>query len=139
MSSRPPPTTLSLVGPPRPDTVGRLRAAAVDAASSHLDDARLADVALVTSELLTNAIEYGPEGADIALELTTDNEEITVAVTNTLTGRPPPPLTEWDIAGADAPRGRGLGIVRRLAPRVIVHRTGDQVAVSARWPLGGST
>lgn len=136
MSGRVTPTKVCLVGPPRPDTVARLRDAAVEAAGSNLDDARLADVALVASELVTNAIEYGPKGADVAMEITTDEREITVVVTNTADGAHPPPQSQWRIAAPDVPRGRGLGIVRRLAPRLALHQNGDQISISACWPVG---
>ncbi|SDP40998.1 Anti-sigma regulatory factor (Ser/Thr protein kinase) [Pedococcus dokdonensis] len=86
-------------------------------------------VALVATELVTNAVLHarGPVGLSISI----DNQNITLRVTDAGNGhlRPSP--------GDDgAPTGRGLTIVRALAVDWGVHRRPGGKTVWARVPLG---
>jgi anti-sigma regulatory factor (Ser/Thr protein kinase) len=83
----------------------------------------VADLQLIVSELMTNAIEHG-SCSDVTVELGVDDREIVLSVTSRGEGEIPP-VAEWVAAPADALAGRGLAIVRELASHVWVTRDGD--------------
>lgn len=82
-------------------------------------DSVVGDVQLIVSELMTNAIDHGPEGS-VTIELHRDDDVVGASVTS------PAPASElratdtWTVPDADATRGRGLAIVRHLADEVEV-------------------
>lgn len=73
------------------------------------DDARVDDVVLIASELVTNAVRYGRPPLAIAIEVA--DAHITVSVTET-EGTDEPHLRLPD---ADRPGGHGLHVVKQLA------------------------
>ena len=97
--------------------------AALDPAS---DD--LADLALITSELVTNAFEHGDDrpveicvsfdGAAARLSVTSHGPEHLA------------PSADWAVAGVDAASGRGLGIVKSLVDDVAIDRDDDRLTVA---------
>lgn len=109
------------------DGIGQARRYAVAVAGKVLDPSRLRDVALVVSELVSNALEHGHGHADLTVELTDDGVEITV-------GSP----AEGDLELPDAPvpttdhRGRGLSIVNSLTDAMVVSSVDDEIEVSVR-------
>ena len=73
-------------------------------------DGQLAeDILLVTSELVSNAVEHG--GGCDRLEIDHDDDQLTIRVYDRNTIRPEPRVTE-----PLAPRSRGLRLVDALAP-----------------------
>ena len=67
-------------------------------------------LALMLSELATNAVQHAETEFEVAVELTEGGRSVRVSVTDTAEGFPTP-----ETAGPDAPRGRGLQIVGSLA------------------------
>lgn len=99
------------------------------AAQSALGETRAADVELVTSELVTNALEHGagpPVDVDVAAAAT----GITIAVASRSADLPvpstePAPVTQL--------RGRGLQIVSALSDHVLVTGADGHLAVVVRF------
>lgn len=98
-----------------------------------LDDAPpgvVADLEIIASELLTNAVEHGPPGP---LSIAIDHHDSTVS----LTVDSPRPDTDllaaetWSMAGVEEITGRGLAIVRRLADDVSVDQTATSLSITA--------
>jgi anti-sigma regulatory factor (Ser/Thr protein kinase) len=87
-----------------------------------------ADLALITSELVTNAFEHGDdepvevrvvfEGSMCVLSVTSHGDAALA------------PSGEWRIAGARSATGRGLGIVKSLVDSIDVRRDGDRLTVT---------
>lgn len=101
----------------------------------YLDNDRLSDVELVTSELVTNALEHRTaDAADAAVEvcvgLGKDVLDVSVAA-------PSADLPTIDVGGVPvtARRGRGLFIVSALCDNVAVSASEDLVRVSCRFHL----
>jgi anti-sigma regulatory factor (Ser/Thr protein kinase) len=124
---------MRIVAVPRHDTVAVARRAVVTAAADHLENDCLDDVALVTSELVTNAVRHGPEGSEIRIEARSDGQRFSVVVVNELGSQRPPEPHLWKVPGPDSLCGRGLGIVRSLAPGVHIEERDDQLMVEAWW------
>lgn len=98
---------------------------------SDVDDVVAADVQLITSELVTNAIEHGA-GGPVTLALEADDEIVVVSVES---GGPSPnvgPVDDWQVAAADEIDGRGLGIVRAIASEVAVSRSAGRLTITAQ-------
>ncbi|CAN5365538.1 hypothetical protein BH23ACT3_BH23ACT3_15210 [soil metagenome] len=89
-------------------------------------DAVVADLELVASELVTNAVEHG-NGDDIDITVTCDGgRQVTVTVTSHGGTDNVGPSDEWRVAEPGSITGRGLGIVRDLADHIDVRkRTGE--------------
>lgn len=87
-----------------------------------------ADLELVVSELVTNAVEHGAEGP-VVLMLDCSNGVATVTVRSRGPAQAVGPSATWTIAEANSITGRGLGIVRRLADDVEVSRTDRTMTV----------
>jgi len=88
------------------------------------------DLQLIVSELFTNALEHGTAGT-VRVEVRSDHDSAGVTVHS---HGPTPEVgaaNGWHVADPSAPRGRGLGIVRRLADDLIVERDGDDFVVTA--------
>jgi anti-sigma regulatory factor (Ser/Thr protein kinase) len=98
----------------------------------HVDEAspgweRLDDLQLVTSELTTNAVEYGSDGwIDVALDI--DDAAITLTVTSAGTDKLADPAM-WVGPAAVGPSGRGLMIVRSLVDDVTVTDGDGRLAI----------
>lgn len=90
------------------------------------------DLRLVASELCANAVQHvAATMIDVRVDIS-DPRWWILAITCHTSGSEPPPVSSWHIAGASAPSGRGLGIVRRLTDRLTVEH-GDQSFVVTCW------
>lgn len=87
------------------------------------------DVELVTSELVTNAVEHGT-GSSVALAVSCDGTAVELRVSSHGNVDGVGPADEWQVADVGSVTGRGLGIVRAIADRVAVHRRGDELRIS---------
>src|ERR1700722_9371925 len=95
--------------PGRPDSVGLARRFLCQVLPE--DCGEVAEsLALMLSELATNAVQHAATEFEVAVELIEGGRAIRIAVTDTAEGFPTP-----ETAPADAPRGRGLQIVSSLA------------------------
>ena len=93
------------------------------------------DLALVTSELVTNAFEHGtPE--PVALEVAVNAGSVMVTVTSRGEATLIPAVDDWATAPAERLNGRGLGIVRALADAIDVKRSRDAVAITVHRRFG---
>ena len=98
-----------------------------------LDDAPpgvVADIEIIASELLTNAVEHGPPGP---LSIAVVRHDSTVSLTVD-SPRPDPHLPApetWAMADVNEITGRGLAIVRRLADDVSVDQTATSLSITA--------
>ena len=92
-----------------------------------MGEADVADVCLVVSEGLTNAIVHGSlPGASIHLVAEVVDGDLVVEVTDSGPGR---------FAGRRSPgAGIGLGIISELSPRFDLERFGDGMRLRARFP-----
>ena len=97
-------------------TPAAARAVAKDAMEQGCHTLRLDDVALVVSELVTNAVVHG-EG-DITLDVVVDDDSVHVEVADR-----EPHLPDQPHAALDAESGRGLLLVSRVATQWGVRRT----------------
>jgi anti-sigma regulatory factor (Ser/Thr protein kinase) len=92
------------------------------------------DLVLMTSELLTNAVEHG-SGDTVELVLTDDGRASTISMTSFADDEAFTTVGDgsaWTIADAMSRSGRGLGIVRALADDVAVRRERDRLTVTAK-------
>lgn len=88
------------------------------------------DVVLATSEMVTNAVEASEEGGEIDVDVRVENDEVTIHVGN-ISGRPLPPVAAWGVGDALRRRGRGLGIVAKLASRLELDEDDSRVTITA--------
>ena len=103
----------------------------IEVAAAHLQGRRLDALGTAASETAMNAIEHGneeqPEKA-VEVEVTVDDRELTVSVTDHGGGRlgaePEVPDIDLKLAGLQSPRGWGLFLVERMVDRV--HETTDE-------------
>jgi anti-sigma regulatory factor (Ser/Thr protein kinase) len=91
--------------------------------SHHLDPARVEDAVLLVSELVTNAVKYGPEDEAIRLIVNTDDQTTRFTVHDLGLG----PLPEMRDQSDPAPGGHGLRLVDALADRWGVERGSTRV------------
>jgi anti-sigma regulatory factor (Ser/Thr protein kinase) len=94
-------------------------------------DVTLADIALIASELVTNAVLAG--AAYLELTLTVSRRQLDLIVEDDARG--------WPVAAAasdDATRGRGLSIVEQISDRWHVTRTRRGKRVTATWFATGA-
>lgn len=93
------------------------------------------DVALITTELFTNAVLHAPGGgsATISLVLQVDTGHLRIEVTGPASGGVLPAVTT--MPGPDAISGRGLPIVAALAASRGSRRHGGELAVWATVPF----
>ena len=82
------------------------------------------DAVLVTSELVTNAVEHG--GGSVDLELAVEADRVRISVTSQAGATEP----RRETADADSDGGRGLAIVEQLGEWGW-HRRGDRLSVWA--------
>jgi anti-sigma regulatory factor (Ser/Thr protein kinase) len=98
--------------PPEPHSVPRARERVIALAEPFVSDARIADLRLVISEVITNAVRHGGEG-DMLVAVTPKQGYLCVQVTDTGDGFAPRPRAfEPDDDG-----GFGLFLVERLTRR----------------------
>jgi anti-sigma regulatory factor (Ser/Thr protein kinase) len=109
------------------DGISQARRYAIAVASEKLGPPRLRDVALVVSELVSNALEHGRGHADLTVELIDDGVEITVGS---------PADGELEVPDAPPPtsdhRGRGLRIVNSLTDAMVVSSVDDEIEIVVR-------
>ncbi|MFD8967739.1 ATP-binding protein [Streptomyces sp. NPDC059568] len=89
------------------------------------------DVALIVSELGTNALLYTASGTDVGVfhvALALSNHVIAISVTDAGNADTAPTIT---YANEDALRGRGLDMIRTLAHGVTIHNNGQGHTVTA--------
>jgi anti-sigma regulatory factor (Ser/Thr protein kinase) len=84
---------------------------------------RVEDATLLVSELVTNAVKYGPEAEAIRLIVSSDEQRTRFTV-HDLGGGPLPEMREQD---DPAPGGHGLRLVDTLADRWGVERGSTRV------------
>lgn len=93
------------------------------------------DLVLATSELVTNAIEHGvPLPVRVTVRVAAD--EASIAVRSYSDPGRIRDVADWRPAPADRRSGRGLSIVKHLADRVDVVRSGDSIEIIVRRSLG---
>ena len=116
---------------PVPAAVRTARSAVLrDPALADLTDGTKHDLALITSELVTNAVAAThPLPAPIVVEVLRERSIVTIIVSNS--GRLRVDDTTFDLPAAEEPRGRGLGIVATLARAVEMTNTNGMTTVRA--------
>ncbi len=101
------------------------------------DERVVADLTLVASELVSNAVEHVGDGAITVSVGSHDGVEWLLDVQCRV---PPtgeyPPVADWIVARPDHPSGRGLGIVRGLTDTVAVEASGGLLVVRCRRRAG---
>ncbi len=96
--------------------------------------ARVDDVILASSELMTNARWHG--GGPVQVECQVDDERIALAVTNQADPSDVPDPGDWSQPRDPlAPSGRGLGIVKALADRAVVDRSDHRLSIRTEFRL----
>ncbi len=122
-----------------PDVSEARRAVARYLAQRGVPAGLVADVELVTSELVTNALHHGRRGDDhpgvvgVVIRIRPDRD-VSVTVTNAGPAGAIPPVSSWRIPSDPVVSGRGLGIVRRLCADVVVLGDGTRSEVRCRCP-----
>lgn len=91
----------------------------------------IADVELITSELVTNAVEHGAVH-DVTIILRCDDDEVSVTVVSVGASPGVGPIPTWELPIADEVMGRGLAIVRLVADRVEVQQSANRLLLTAR-------
>jgi anti-sigma regulatory factor (Ser/Thr protein kinase) len=96
---------------------------------SALSEADQADITLIVSELVSNAVEAATEGTVIAVDISSDGVALAVSVSNEGVGR----LTKVTsvMSGGATSRGRGLALVSMLSREVIVTEIHGRTTVQA--------
>lgn len=94
------------------------------------DPAVIDDLQLITSELFTNAVEYG-SGDTVGITVLRRKGEVSVTVESSGPTPGVGPASGWRVADPETLNGRGLGIVRELADGLVVERGGDEFIVTA--------
>lgn len=90
---------------------------------------------LIVSELASNAIQAAP-GVPYQLRLVTANPDaVELSIRNRTGGGVPPPRGKWRPVDELAIRGRGLSIVDALSDELTVEVVGDEVIVTALFPV----
>lgn len=89
-----------------------------------------ADVQLIASELVTNAVEHGT-GDRVAFALWRDQGSVALTVESIGPSPNVGDVDDWEVAPAEQITGRGLGIVRSLADRVEVNRQNGRLVITA--------
>ena len=110
------------------------RATAREAARATLGEERADDVALVVSELVTNALEHGSGGeVEIVIRRFPDHLEVSVSSpSNALPVPRPHPAPVHEACG------RGLPIVAALSDSVVIRGEHDSVLVTCRFGSAGA-
>jgi anti-sigma regulatory factor (Ser/Thr protein kinase) len=98
-----------------------------------LDDAKLLDIQLAVSELVTNAVVHGGPG-DITIDFSVADDAVSLSIASD--GRNLPDIESWVVPVDGRRTGRGLSIVRAVADAVAVESDGDRIVVQCRFELG---
>ena len=116
---------------PDPAAVRTARSAVLgDPALSDLADSTKRDIALITSELVTNAVAATiVDHAPIVVEIARDGSSVTIAVSNK--GVLEVDDATFELPAAEEPRGRGLGIVSMLSRDVEMTNSAGTTTVRA--------
>jgi anti-sigma regulatory factor (Ser/Thr protein kinase) len=94
-----------------------------------------ADLVLVTSELVTNAIEHG-RSSSVLVTARTDGSMASVTIRSGGATDQLADVDAWHTAAPDRVSGRGLGIVSAVADHVEVVRAGDEVEITVSKRFG---
>lgn len=89
-----------------------------------------ADVQLIASELVTNAVEHG-SGDRVAFALRCELGAVALTVESIGPAPNVGDVDDWEVAPAEEITGRGLGIVRSIADRVEVSRNDGRLVITA--------
>lgn len=89
-----------------------------------------ADMQLIVSELVTNAVEYCPD-SPVIVSVEFDDDCAAVSVDTSGRRADVGRVDDWSIATSDSIAGRGLGIVRAVADRVDVGEYDDRLSITA--------
>ncbi len=96
----------------------------------HANAEEIADVELVTSELVTNAVEASTGSGAVAFSMELSDDDIRVSVANQGDAFEP----NLKASDPEEPRGRGLAIVKAIGDVTIEHEDGT-TTVSVDIPL----
>lgn len=88
-------------------------------------------VAVVVSELVTNAVEASADGFAVRADQPDAPGGVRLRVTNRAEPGAIPPRADWGADSLMAERGRGLAIVAHLCESVSVEHFGGRVVVTA--------
>lgn len=94
----------------------------------------LSDVALATSELVTNAVEHGC-GPVVSVGLQWTSSSIALFVESVGPAPQVGSVDTWAMSEVDQITGRGLGIVRSIADRVHIDRSDTGILITAHFDL----
>jgi anti-sigma regulatory factor (Ser/Thr protein kinase) len=119
--------------PPEPHSVPRARERVIALAEPFVSDARIADLRLVISEVITNAVRHGGDG-DLLVAVTPKDEFLCVQVTDTGDGFAPRPRAY----APDEDGGFGLFLIERLTRRWGLTREDSNTRVWFEFDLSGS-
>jgi anti-sigma regulatory factor (Ser/Thr protein kinase) len=118
---------------PAPESVPQARECVVELAEPFVDEARIPDLRLVISEVITNAVRHGGEG-DMLVAVTPKRDFLCVQVTDTGDGFAPRPRAyEPDEDG-----GFGLFLVERLTRRWGLTRENSNTRVWFEFDFAGN-
>jgi anti-sigma regulatory factor (Ser/Thr protein kinase) len=118
---------------PRPHAVAEARERVLALAEPFVDAARLADLRLVISEVITNAVRHGGEG-ELLIAVTPKPEFLCVQVTDTGDGFAPRPRAY----APDEDGGFGLFLIERLTRRWGLTREDDNTRVWFEFDFGSA-
>lgn len=94
-----------------------------------LGSAERQDVALIVSELVSNAVLAATPGSTVTVRVDARAGSLTIEVVNA--GPPAPVAIGWSLPAPDAPSGRGLAIVEQLCTDVTLVSAGGHTTVRA--------
>jgi anti-sigma regulatory factor (Ser/Thr protein kinase) len=116
-----------------PHSVARARERVIALAEPFVDDARIADLRLVISEVITNAVRHGGEG-EMVVAVTPKAGYLCVQVTDTGDGFAPRPRA----FGPDEDGGFGLFLIERLTRRWGLTRENSNTRVWFEFDFDGA-
>lgn len=96
-----------------------------------LSEANQADITLIVSELVSNAIEAAVDGTVIVVDISSGGTGLVIAVSNQGEQRLANVMPA--MAGGATSRGRGLALVSMLSREVIVTENDGRTTVQARY------
>lgn len=94
----------------------------------------VADLELMASELVTNAIQHGL-GGSVLITLDCRDGTVILKVDSVGPSRAVGPTPTWLVAEASAVSGRGLGLVRELADDIDVDQRPDRLSITVHRHL----
>lgn len=104
------------------------------AEATAIDPQTLADVELATSELVTNAIEYG-SGDDYQVAIASAGDRFVIEVKSTNAGATLDMPAEWSPSDPETPSGRGLSLVKALSSNVWVRHADERIVVGCEFDI----